>query len=154
VILDGDVLRANYFFSQVMGKKNAPAFHGGVVGDNHEGFRPQTRANPVMVPAEGAPPPRFVHFVGGVDAQAQKIACSRSISLPNSFAGRQPAPFLCCDSMAFGAAANLAEFALLRFDLRHQINHSAGILLELRETWLLTFVFRVGSSHSQSSAGN
>src|SRR6266849_1982070 len=88
---------ARITFFAVMGK-NAPAFTVASLAMIMK-MRPHTRARPVIVPAEGAPP--HSSYI----SQAAKIPSSKncepgSISLAmRSRAVRRP--FLCCDSMAF-----------------------------------------------------
>src|SRR5712692_8954565 len=93
---------ARITFFAVMGK-NAPAFTVASLAMIMK-MRPHTRARPVIVPAEGAPP--HSSYI----SQASKIPSSKNCE-PGSInlAMRSRAvsrPFLCCDSMAFAPPPN------------------------------------------------
>ena len=100
VIFDGDILRADHLL-RGHGKESA-GLHRGVVGDDHHqppGDAPQAGDRS----RGGRAAPFLVHLVGGVDAQLEELRAG-SISLAmRSRAVRRP--FLCCASMACGAAA-------------------------------------------------
>src|ERR1700751_3007713 len=89
---------ARITFLAVIGK-NAPAFTVAALAMSmHK--RPQMRARPVIVPAEGAPP-----HSSYISNAAKRPSSKKCVLGSINFATRSRAvrrPFLCCDSTAFG----------------------------------------------------
>ena len=116
MVFDGDILRADDFLRSH--RKKCAGLHGCVVGDEHEcasaNFRETGNG-----PRGGRAAPFFVHFVGGVDAQLEKLRAGVD-ELGDAFARRQPAFFV----LRFDGfcAATLADSLFFVFDFCEEID--------------------------------
>ena len=115
MIVDGNILRANYFFRRE--REERSGFHRRVVGDDHH----QAPADPRQAGNRARrrrAAPFLVHFVRGVDSQLKKRSV-RIDQLGDALARRQAALFVLRFD-GFRAAA-LVDLGFLILDFRDQI---------------------------------
>ena len=144
VIFDGDILRANDFLRGHREKR--AGFHGGVVGDDHERAAADAR-EPGYRSGRRRAAPLFVHFVGGENAQLEKLRAGID-QLRDAFARREPA-FLVLRFDGFRAAA-LANLLFFVLDLGEEIDDAAVVFFEVGRL-RVDAGFQDGRSHSQTS---
>src|SRR5580704_7828325 len=125
MVFNRDILRADYFLRRH--RKKRARFYCGVIRDDHYAASGNLREARDGSGRRSATP-LFVHLVGGVEPQLEKLALWVD-QFGDALAGRQPSLFVLCFN-GFCATA-LTDALFLIFYFRQPINHLPAALLKI-----------------------